>query len=725
MNPTSPLSGMKSRIVTPSLSLAISAALIAGALPVANAFAQSVEKQSASAQITVTATATEETATAPLKGYIARQGITATKTDTPITETPQSVSVITGDQIRDQAAGNLRQAFQYTPGIVATESGNVSIFSVRGFRIFAGYGSYYLDGTKYASNAFQGQQEIYGLERLELLRGPASVLYGNVEPGGIINAISKRPTLTPIHEINMEYGSFNHKALSADFAGKLTEDGNWSYRLTGKVQDSDTFTDYVPDNRTFIAPALTWAPSDATSLTLLTSYRKTHSRYVYGMPVSGTLKPLPGGKIPVQRFIGEPDAERHDEQAWTAGYEFKHRFSDTLEFSQTLRYEKSHMDFTYAYMNGYVTPDTIARGFSDRFLDSHTLTVDSGITADWGSDSFSGKTLAGFDYLRQQEDDYRRYIDDIADLNIYHPLYGTSLAGLPDDESSSEKLARQQTGIYLQNQTKIAGRVVILLGGRYDRIKYGGSPYSGTENWDFETSSKFTGRLGLVYLADNDLAPYVSFSQSFQPAEGRDRYGNRFKPMEGEQYEAGIRYQPQGSDSQITASIYQLTQNKMLTPDPDEPLRYSVQTRKARSRGFELEAKTTLMDNLFLMAGYALTTGKTVASNNPIEQGRPLEFAPRHQFSLWGYYDNLLGISGLKLGGAVRYVGSTTGFYFNRDANVPPYTLFDAMAGYSTGAWDFTLNVHNLADKHYVANCSYGCFWGEPRNITGSVRYRW
>jgi len=665
----------------------------------------------------------DETATGVLEGYIARRAITATKTDTPIAETPQSVSVVVRDQIVDQGANNLREALQYTPGIVGTETGDVPTFAIRGFNAYGDTGSFYLDGTKYATNMYQGQPELYGLERIELLRGPASILYGTSSPGGVINMVSKRPTLIPLHQLNVEYGGFDRKTVSGDFGGRLTDDGAWSYRLTGLMQDSDTSVQHVPDDRTFLAPALTWAPSDDTSLTLLASYRKTRTRYLYGLPSAGTLEATASGKIPRRRFIGDPDHDRYDEEAYSAGYLLKHRLSGRVQFSQTLRYEKSRTNLDYATYRSYADAagSVINRGFSARTIDAHALALDSNATIDWGTDAFANKTLVGFDYVKQHQDD-GRWNYDISPLDVYDPGYGVSLTRYRTSVAA-QKLFKENMGVYLQNQARISERWVALLGGRYDWARIGNSPYSGEEDWTIEKSEKFTGRVGFVYLADNGLAPYASFSQSFEPASGVDRNGRQFKPTEGEQYEVGIRYPPTDSDTQVTASVYQLTQKNILTADSVDP-DYSAQTGKARSRGFELEAKARLAGNLTVTAGYAYTLTKVLESRYDGEKGRQLPFTPRHQFSLWVIYDNLLGVHGLKVGGGARYVGSSKGFYYV-DADVRPYTLFDAMASYAAGPWKFALNVRNVANKRYVSNCTYGCFYGEPRTVTGTVSYTW
>ncbi|MGO3349475.1 MAG: TonB-dependent siderophore receptor, partial [Halomonadaceae bacterium] len=238
----------------------------------------------------------QETAYGPVQGIAATRSATGTKTDTPIIETPQSISVVSSEEFQNYGARNFNEALAYTPGVSRQEGVDrtTETLRVRGFTINENY----RDGSKYQANTYDGQQELYGLERLEVLKGPSSILYGVAAPGGMINAVSKRPTLEPLREVNIEAGSYGRRQISADFSDALDEDGVWSYRLTMLHRVSDTFIDHVPDDRTYIAPALKWQPNESTSLTLLSEYQRDETAYVYGLPTSGTIVSNPNGDIP-------------------------------------------------------------------------------------------------------------------------------------------------------------------------------------------------------------------------------------------------------------------------------------------------------------------------------------------------------------------------------------------------------------------------------------------
>ncbi len=674
--------------------------------------------------VTVLAEAEQESATGPMSGYVAKRGATGTKTDTPLIETPQSISVVTADQVEAQKAQSVIDALAYSAGVSVRESSRATeSFVLRGFQADGQSGSLYRDGTKSTSNLYRGQQEPYGLERIELLRGASSVLYGSSAPGGIINSVSKRPTLDTFRELNVEFGSFNRKQTSADFSGKFTEDGEWSYRLTGLLRDSDTFIDQVPDNRIFLAPALTWRPSAATSLTLLGQYKKTESRYIYGLSPYGTTTHSAHGTVPRSRFFGE-SADRYEDRNTSLGYILEHSFNDRLKLRQNVRLE--HLDTIYDYTYNYgltdATQRTSQRGFDQSASQDRSLTADTSLEYKWGSDNITHTTLVGYDFSRQNET-VQRYALTLGPIDIFNPSYGETPSNpTPNIYANNRKLSR--SGVYVQDQMKINEKWVMLLGGRYDWTKNGISAFAGPSTWSWERNDAFTGRAGLVYLAKNGFAPFVSFSQSFEPAAGQGRSGERFKPTEGQQYEAGVRYQPAGSETLLTATVFHLTQQNVLTLDPVN-IAFQVQTGERRSQGLELEAKTVVARNLSLLASYAYTDAKTTKSNTASEVGTRSPFTPRNQASVWADYRfGDLGLPGLKIGGGLRYVGSATGFAYINTV-VPSYTVFDAMLSYSTGPWKLSLNVTNLANKGYISNCTYGCFYGDARRAVATATYRW
>lgn len=677
----------------------------------------------------ITATASQETATGPFIGYAARRSATGTKTDTPIIETPQSITVIGAQEIETLKSQSLQDALGYVAGVSRAEGMDRTTDSLflRGFR--TSLGNYYRDGTLYTVNIYNGRQEPYGLERIEYLKGASSVLYGATPPGGVISTISKRPVTEPLRELNVELGSFDRKQLSGDFGGALDEDGQWSYRLTALRRDSNTFVDHVPDDRTYVAPAIKWQPNAGTSLTLLGEYQRDHTAYAYGLPAQGTVLPNPNGRIPRDRFGGEPGFDRFDLKRTSIGYVFEHAFNDRLILRNNLRYirAESGYDSTSIWQLAPDLRHTASRTASPRWDLSTAFNVDTSLQYKVETGAIQHTVLAGFDYSLPKHET-KRYLRRASSIDLYDPVYGGPMGPATPNYGSSTKSDTRRMGVYIQDQMKIEDKWVVLLGGRQDWVRASESNvFTGEQYADNEKSQAFTGRAGLVYLADNGLAPFVSYSQSFEPTSGQDREGSRFKPTEGEQYELGLRYQPAGSDTMLSASVYTLTRKNVTVADPMDTS-YQIQTGKARSRGVELEARTRIGRNTNLIAAYAYTDARTLKASplQPDAEGRRLDSVPLNQFSIWSDYGfGSFGLPGLRVGAGVRYVGSTYGMAHGTRVEVPSFTLMDAMLSFSRDRWKFALNATNLADKTYIGSCTYGCFYGEPRKLISTVTYRW
>lgn len=677
----------------------------------------------------VSGAADQEDAWGPVKGYVAKRTASGTKTDTPIIETPQSITVIGAEEIETLKSQSIQDALGYAAGVSRFEAVSrvQDTIYLRGFQAQAGTGSIYRDGSKYTVNAFNGKQEIYGMERIELLKGAASVLYGSAGPGGVINMVSKRPTTTPLRELNVELGSFNRKQISGDFGGALDDNGEWSYRLTFLERKSDTFVDYVADDRTFIAPAIKWQPNAATSLTLLTDYQKDKTNYAYGLPAQGTVLPNIFGPIPRNRFTGEPGYSKFDATRYSIGYLFEHAFNDQLKLRNSLRYFHSTSDFPQVWVSGLAADQRTSafRGGTLRWERSSSVVSDTSLEYKLDHGDVKQTLLFGVDYTKQKNQS-ERYDRTAGNLDYYNPVYGGALGTPTPFYGWSYNSDSTQLGVYAQDQIKFADKWVALLGGRYDHVRYNQSDFfTGAIDVDNEKNRAFTGRAGLVYLADNGFAPFISFSESFEPTTGRDRLGKRFEPSTGKQYEIGVRYQPKGSDTLISAAIYELTKQNVSVTDPVNSL-FDAQIGEVRSRGFELEARTRIGKNTNLIAAYGYTDARTTKASplQPSQVGQRSPGIPYNQLSVWADYSfGNFGLPTLKVGGGMRYQSETKPNVGTFD--VPSFTLFDAMVSYTTGPWRFALNINNLTDKTYIGSCTTGCFYGEPRRIISTATYRW
>ena len=557
-----------------------------------------------------------ERANGPVDGYLANQSATATKTDTPLLTTPQSISVVTKDQVEAQGAQNIAESLRYTPGVTVSSFGANAFFDsfkLRGFEA-----PRYLDGLRLPADTTTfaiPRIETYGLERIEVLKGPSAGLYGQSEPGGLLNMVSKRPTSTPQYEVVGSMGSFERFQGAFDIGGPIDKNGEFLYRIVGLGRDSNSQTDFVQDNKLFIAPSLTWRPTRDTSFTILSHYQKVDNKgYQQYVPGQVSFLPNPNGRMPYGRYLGVPGPDGYHLEQFAIGYAFEHRFDNNLQFRQNLRYTHVSNDLASVRTEGMVTDRLVARTYNYVKANAANLALDNQLQADFLTGPLAHKVLFGVDYFKlQAKTDYRS--TGIAPIDAYSPVYNTpapSFASLPsfilrDDEQS-------QTGVYLQDQIKLDRWTLTATGrqdwARSDITSKAFFPPAGT--YSREDTAQ-TGRIGLNYLFDVGLSPYVSYSTSFTPNLGADPTGNSFKPTTGEGTEIGVKFKPNGSNLMITAAVFDIRQKDVLTPFPANPI-LSVQTDAVRVRGFELELKGNLTRELEIVAGYTHLDPKVTTS---------------------------------------------------------------------------------------------------------------
>lgn len=653
----------------------------------------------------------------------AQRAITATKTDTSLIQTPQAISVIPQALIADRNAINLQETLRYSAGVAAESYGTDmvadSIF-VRGFAP-----AYFVDGMM-RNMSFTGipRTEPYLLERVELLRGPASILYGQGSSGGVVNAMTKRPQFKPGGEIAIQYGSWDRKQLQADLTGALNADGTLAGRMVALYRDSDQQTDYLKDNRLLLAPSLTWLPGADTSITLIGAYqRDLNGSSQQFLPVAAT-RLLGGPGLPVTRFLGEPDFDRQLSRQYSITAALAHRFNDALQFRSTSRYARNRVAFDEIYADAYGAP-------ADPFLDAerrvigrtyyslrswgNTFTTDNVLELNVETGPFHHKLIAGLDYLRFHEGRDRAR-GAAAPIDIYDPQYGS----LPSVvRTHNPTVTQTQLGLYLQDQISYQDLATLVVGIRRDRA------VAKTEFAPDETSTATTFRAGLIGNLGRGIAPYVSYSESFQPVAGLNFYDERFKPQRGRQWEAGIKWQP-SPELLMSAAVFDIRETNRQTTDPANGAN-TIQTGLARSRGVEFEAGYTLPGSLTLTAAYAHIDATVLKGDNLAEIGEQLGEVPRHTASAWVMkaFRNENG-SQLRLGTGVRYVGSLLSTTDGWQLRTPANTLVDALAEFSFERWTLSVRASNLFDKRYFASCRvYGdCFTGNARNVTATLGWR-
>jgi iron complex outermembrane recepter protein len=666
----------------------------------------------------------EENPWGPVDGYVARRSASATKSDTSLLEAPQAVTVITAQQIKDQAATTVGAALRYTPGVVAEQYGGTDVrldrFMIRGFDTSMPYLDGLWTGGRYTLLA--PSVDPYGLERVEVLRGPSSVMYGQNIPGGMVNLISKRPTDTPLHEVGVQVGNHDNKQLSFDLSDALNESGSLRYRLTGQATDSQTQVDHVKDDRYFIAPALTWQPDEDTTLTVLTHFQRQNGGMLsQSLPASASLHSGPYGRLSSSFFTGEPDMNRFSRNEYSLGYAFEHRFNDTWTVRQNLRYSHADTDLSYVAASGFIDDTSLLDRFS---LSSHawvkSIAVDTQAEARFATGDWQHTATFGVDYNRSH-DRWTEIDGSASPLDILNPVYGQPFT-LPEPDFVTDDTVVNK-GLYAQDQVRL-DHWVFTGSLRHDWADTTTRDLVADSKTD-QNDSKTTGRAGVVYLFDNGLAPYASYSTSFQPSIGTNAdSGAALKPTTGKQYEAGLKYQPPGQNSSVTLSAYELTQENVVTTNSLPPFN-TTQSGEVRIRGLELSGVADLGDGLKGLFAYTLMNAK-VTKDLSYEGNRPKD-TPRQMASLW--LDKTLQsgpLKGFGAGAGVRYVGQREGDQAN-DIKLPANTLFDGALHYDYKHWRASINATNLLDDKYVATCDNTgfCFYGLRRSVLGSLTYNW
>jgi iron complex outermembrane receptor protein len=672
-----------------------------------------------------------ERGTDPVRGFVPNVSAAGTKTDTRLIETPQSISVVSRDNLDARGVDTIAQALQYSAGVAVQTGGADPRYDQARIRGFETNGiSNFRDGLRDTANGTAYfsvmRNEPYGVQRIDVVKGPSSVMYGQSPPGGLIDLISKRPTEQAFGEIVGLVGTADRLQGAFDIGGPVDKDKTLLYRLTGVLRDSDAqiakFSDKVKDDRAYIAPAVTWRPTNDTTLTLLSDYQHD----VTGNAFPQSVATVRGGKVvkvsALPLFLGDPSFNTFDQTQYRIGYQFEHRFSDDLIVRSRARY--GHVDLEYRYLTSSGTPldtQTVYPRVSRRVLESSdSFNIDNHVIAKTWTGPLQHTVLAGTDYQAFQLSN-QQYNGTAPSLSRINPVYGQAIP-MPTTLAQSFKQEVNQAGLYLQDQIKLQNWL-LTLGGRFDSAQQTTlNRITGTPQPTDDTA--FTKRAGLTYLFDNGVAPYVSYSESFLPTAGVQFSGTAFRPTTGKQYEGGLKFQP-NRDLLFTAAVFDLTQNNVLTADPAH-LNYNIQTGQVNSRGFEFELLAKPVEGLNVVASYTVLDMKITESNNGDLGKVPLQ-QPRNLASAFADYTLQSGaLAGWGLGAGVRYVGESYMDAANTLVN-DAYTVFDAGLHYrQPKGMNFALNVKNIGNKDaLLCTVTGGCQYITPRVVTATLGYRW
>lgn len=697
----------------------------------AGAYANEDEAPNTLPKITLKAT---KTAKNVIKGYKANRSSAGTKTDTPLNEVPQSISVVTKDQIKDQGAQSIAESLRYSAGVTAEPYGvdnRGEYFSLRG----GSSGEVVLDGLRQPLVGWWGsiKDEPYSLERVEVIRGPSAVTYGQNPPGGLVNLVSKQPQAVAKREVSLQYGSFEHKQATFDFTGPVDDEGKVLYRVIGLKKDSGTQVNYAKNERDFLSAAVTYLPADGTKLTIYGQYQKDDSGNTNAfLPWAGTLKPAPSSlpKLSSKLFAGEPDWDTYGGTRKRVGYALEQKINDNWTFRHNLRaddvngrHKTMYLDCcgwyqprpsgSEFYRAWYVGKPTSSVLVTNLELEGKVQTGAIEHTLYFGVDANRDRSTNG-----SKEDLVRDANGQPIAFDAYHPVYGQMAE--PDFSGiDTTPTTTQQTGFSMQDQIKIHDRFVTVLGLRHDSVK---TKVKNAGSADIDDSA-WSKRIGLVYLGDYGLSPYASYSESFVAQSDVDASGATLKPKRGEQYELGIKWMPADQNISVTAAIFNLKEKNRAKSNA--PAKGSTALGEVTVKGAEIEAKGTL-DQTSFIAGYTYTDAKDTSTSN---KGDQLETIPKHTASAWVKQQfSVAGIEGFNAGAGVRYLGKNWGLLDNKaNVSVPAVTLFDAMLSYDYQDWGISLTAKNLTDKEYIATClgRGDCWFGSRRSMIGTLTYRW
>ncbi|WP_096928808.1 ferrichrome porin FhuA [Escherichia coli] len=746
----------RSKTAQPKHSLRKIAVVVATAVSGMSVYAQAAVEPKEDTITVTAAPAPQESAWGPAATIAARQSATGTKTDTPIQKVPQSISVVTAEEMALHQPKSVKEALSYTPGVAVGTRGASNTYDyliIRGFAADGQSQNNYLNGLKMQGNFYNDAViDPYMLERAEIMRGPVSVLYGKSSPGGLLNMVSKRPTTEPLKEVQFKAGTDSLFQTGFDFSDALDDDGVYSYRLTGLARSANAQQKGAEEQRYAIAPAFTWRPNDKTNFTFLSYFQNEPETGYYGwLPKEGTVEPLPNGKRLPTDFNEGAKNNTYSRNEKMIGYSFDHEFNDTFTVRQNLRFAQNKVSQKSVYGYGMCSDPLYSSNPSSSPCANvpqsqwgHTLTrqyvidneklenfsVDTQLQSKFATGSVDHTLLTGVDFMRMRNDidSWFGYAGSVAPSDIYNLDRSDFDFGAHPNPSGPYRvlLKQKQTGLYVQDQAQW-DKVLVTLGGRYDWAD------QSSFNRDYGNKSErddkeFTWRGGVNYLFDNGVTPYFSYSESFEPASQTDANGDLFAPSKGKQYEVGVKYVPEDRPIVVTGALYQLTKTNNLMADPNGSL-FSVEGGEIRARGVELEAKAALSASVNLVGSYTYTDAEYTTDTN--YKGNTPAQVPKHMASLWADYTFFDGpLSGLTLGTGGRYTVSSYGDPAN-SFKVGSYTVVDALVRYDLArvgmaGSNVALHVNNLFDREYVASCfnTYGCFWGAERQVVATATFR-
>ncbi|EJL85253.1 TonB-dependent siderophore receptor [Herbaspirillum sp. CF444] len=641
------------------------------------------------------------------------------KSSVPLSQTPQSISVVPRAVLDSQQAVTLSDALKNVTGVVSNQYGR------RGWddliiRGQVASDSLYLDGLRTAASNRVAEQ-LFGLEQVEVVKGPASLLYGLVLPGGLVNMVSKRPQGYDFANADVTIGSHDFREATVDLNKSLSENGKQAFRINGLISNSNDATNYVWFKNRYIAPSLSLDLGARTDFTILTSFQERGYIRQQGLPLSGSITGNINGSLPRSLFIGEPTAKPYNAIETRLGYSLTHRFDDGWTLHNNLRWQQFTMSGQLIAANVLnASSQTLTRTATDQTYTGQTFTMDTNLQRSFDTAVGKHEVTFGTDYLNTRED-VRSFTCTVAALNVYNPVYGARVV-CPTTPTTNTSTTIRDLGIYLRDQIRFGDRWQLVAGLRRDNT----ATYSDNLRTSTHTNNPAganTGSAALMYEVARGVRPYVSYATSFYPNSGTDASGNTFKPETGKQVEAGVKVEMDEGRTNLNMAVFDLHRRNVLVSDTANT-GFSVAVGEQRSRGFEIGLTSDFKNGLSLIAGYAYTAATVTddGGQSVTTVGQWLDNVPRHSFNTSARYRFKGELNGWELNGGVRgqSMQRTSGY------RLPGYVVADAGVAYNAARWRAALNVKNLFNtEYYAGGVARAVALGDDRTIMLTLGYRY
>lgn len=652
--------------------------------------------------------------------YVAQNAASLLKSDAPLFETAQAVSVVTREQLDQKQATTLAEAINGIAGVVSGQRGRRGWddFNIRGQ---SANNQIFIDGLRTSARSAVAV-DLSGIDQVQVLKGPASVNFGQVAPGGLVNLVTKRPEAENFSRTDLSYGSYDFKQATFDlnYAPQNTEKG--AFRLTGRYADQDDPVDYVYFKNLYISPTYNFDLGEHADLSVIASYQHREYQRYQGAPLVGTLLPSSLGKIDSSFFSGDPASDPYKADVYRAGWNFKYDFGNELVFRQNAAVQKTEMNGGFISLQAGGTETAVKRRLEVQDWDYTNYTIDQNLQKTFQFGQITHELLLGFDVMQEKRETLADRCN-FASINPFQPHYNQGcITALSLNSHSITEL--QDMGLYARNRIDLGDQWIINLSGRYDWAKSSSENVLKGTKTDPQDDQAFTGNASVMYLANQFVAPYISYATSFIPNIGTDKNDALFEPEKGKQYEIGMKFQSADQQIQGALSWFDLRRQNVLVNDPTD-INYQITEGEQTTQGIEAEVNAALSDRWTSSVAYAYTyDSKTTKSTELTAIGERLENTPEHTYSLMTRY-RPQGVLGWYVGAGITGASATELAGLN--VELPAYTIYNADAGYDTEHWGAQLSIRNLFDKNYYSGVidNRVVAFGNPRQVNFAVKFKY